>query len=182
MGFLEKPAVGPEAIQAHENTLRAGVLSIAVLHTLCNVALLSIMYTLLRPAQRSLAHFYWGNGLLSTLLLALGSIALLPLLEISATSPGELSGALPFLVKFHQFTYQAGMALWGLGGLVFCYLLHRSALVPRGFPVVGYFAYALFLAGTLLALLGKPPGLWTTLPGGLLELTLSVWFILRGLR
>ena len=72
------------------------------------------------------------------------------------------------------------MAIWGIGGLMFSYLLYISKLVPRMFAVWGLAGYTIFFAGTILELFGYPVGLLMDIPGGLFEISLSVWLIIKG--
>jgi hypothetical protein len=68
----------------------------------------------------------------------------------------------------------------GLGGLVFCRVLFRSALVPRLLAAWGLVGYAIFAAGAVLEVLGYGVGLALSVPGGLFELALGVLLIGRG--
>ena len=83
-------------------------------------------------------------------------------------------------MKGNFFAYQLGMAIWGLGGLMFCYLLYESKLVPRLLPVWGFIGYIIFISGTILELFGNNIGVQLSIPGGLFEIFLSVWLIVKG--
>ncbi len=74
------------------------------------------------------------------------------------------------------------MAIWGLGGLMFCYLLYISKLVPRGLSIWGFLGYIVFIAGTITELFGYPFGVQLAIPGGLFEITLSIWLIIKGFK
>ncbi|HCL04473.1 MAG TPA: hypothetical protein DHW64_00135 [Chitinophagaceae bacterium] len=75
-----------------------------------------------------------------------------------------------------------GMFTWGIAGLVLCYLLHKSGLVPFVFAVWGCIGYLIFITGTVLELFGLPVGMLFSIPGGLFEITLSVWLIRYGFK
>ena len=72
------------------------------------------------------------------------------------------------------------MAIWGIGGLLFCVLLYKSKLVPRWLTVWGLIGYVIFISGTIAELYGLPIGVQLSLPGGLFEIVLSVWLIIKG--
>jgi hypothetical protein len=84
------------------------------------------------------------------------------------------------LKKAGFFSYQLGMVLWSLGGLLFCAILYRSKLVPRIMSVAGVVGYGVFMAGSILELYGVNLSLLHTLPGGLFEIILSLWLIVKG--
>lgn len=72
------------------------------------------------------------------------------------------------------------MAIWGLGGLLFCSLLYQSKLVPRFISVWGFIGYLVFITGTVLELYGHNLGVALSIPGGLFEISLSIWLIVKG--
>ena len=58
---------------------------------------------------------------------------------------------------FQAVRYWALRMVWifnGLAGLMFCYLLYKSKLIPRFISVLGLIGYALLLPGALLDMLG----------------------------
>ena len=70
--------------------------------------------------------------------------------------------------------------MWGLGGLCFTSLLYQSRTVPRFFAVWGFVGYLIFMAGTILEIFGHKYGLLLNMPGGLFELSLSGWLMIKG--
>ena len=86
------------------------------------------------------------------------------------------------LTKGNFYAYQIGMAIWGIGGLMFCYLLLVSKLVPQWITIWGFVGYLVFIAGTILELFGISIGVQLSLPGGLFEILLSIWLIVKGFR
>ena len=78
------------------------------------------------------------------------------------------------------YAYQIAMAIWGLGGVLFVSVLYKSKLVPRLLSVWGIIGYIVFVSGTILEIFGYPVGVLLSLPGGLFELSLSVWLIAKG--
>lgn len=78
------------------------------------------------------------------------------------------------------FGYQLSMTLWGIGGLILCATLFISHLVPRPLAVWGLLGYVIFVIGTTSAMFEYGNGVMLALPGGLFELSLSVWHIVKG--
>lgn len=177
----------PGHILAQKTEIMTGGILISVFHTLFNVGLLVIMFNILKPFNKNVSYFYLITGLISTLMLAFGAVCLLTYIPVSVQFNGVdtdnillFSSMISLVTKLNFYAYQAGMAIWGFGGLCLCYLLYQSRLVSLAFPIWGYFGYSIFIAGTILELFGFPVGLILSVPGGLFEIGLSVWLIIKG--
>lgn len=178
----------PTDILENKVRLVIGAILMAVVHTLFNLGLLVVMYTILKSVSQRLSVVYLLSGSLGTLMLALGAVFLLLPVSIGETigqSEGywgisSFSILLSLSSSAHFYSYQLGMIFWGCGGMVFCYLLQKSGLVPVAFPVWGYIGYAVFIAGCLSELFGIPYGVVLSIPGGLFEIVLSIWLIAKG--
>lgn len=75
--------------------------------------------------------------------------------------------------------------VFGLGALIFYYLLYRSKLIPRWLSGWGFIVAALHLAMGLLVLFGLTSafsvlGIVMSLPIALNELVLAAWLIIKG--
>ena len=75
-----------------------------------------------------------------------------------------------------------GMALWSIGGLMFVSVLYKSKLIPRLMSVWGIVGYIFLLSGSILELLEHNDiiEISSVIPGGLFEITLSIWLIIKG--
>lgn len=174
-------------IQEKSATMITSGLLMAVIHTAMNIALPILMLPILRQYSPNLAYGYLGLGIAATVILAVGVIFMWLLLPLSAAF--VKSGAV--MTDFFEITadllknagimaYQMGMALWGLGGLLFVSILYRYKLLPRFISIWGLIGYIIFIAGTLFELYGYEYGLMMSAPGGLFEIFLSLWLIFKG--
>ncbi|PNH05382.1 hypothetical protein TSOC_008379 [Tetrabaena socialis] len=171
---------------------RAPQLTIAALLLLTNSVVVVVLAVLLHPLlarwQPRVALAYTCTRLAEGLLLAGGTLALLLLLPIAqahakaaGTPEAGLYPALAALaVKANFLAFQLAMLVLGLGSLPLCLLFLRSRLLPGWMALWGLGGYALLLAGSLVELFGLPWGVALAIPGGLWELTLGVWLIVRG--
>jgi Domain of unknown function (DUF4386) len=92
----------------------------------------------------------------------------------------RLIGAL-FIAGF--VVYGAGFGLQmslGLGALFLCLLLFRTRLVPQWLAGWGVIGYALHVAGAIAEIFGIPISLIILIPGGLFELALAFWLLIKG--
>jgi hypothetical protein len=118
----------------------------------------------LRQYSAACAYAYLGTRVFEAALLGVGAIAL-------------LGGA----AATNVVAYNIGMAGLGLGSLFFCVALYRSRLVPRPLAAWGFVGYAVFATGSVLELAGvSGAGLVGAAPGGLFELGLACWLLVRG--
>jgi hypothetical protein len=76
--------------------------------------------------------------------------------------------------------YRVAMIALGVGSVPFWYLAYRVRLVPRILAALGVAGYAVFATGYVLDLLGLDVGLITAIPGGIFEVAVALWLILKG--
>ncbi len=189
-GFIESITNAPDilgSIYANKTQFIIGIFLMALIHTFANVGLSVAIFPILKPFNSSFAYGYFGFALTATILLVLGSIFLALLLPLSDTITGTATQTTPYLTAIimllkqgNFYSYQIGMGIWGAGGLALSYLLLRSKLVPTFISIWGFAGYAIFIAGTILELFGYEYGLMLSIPGGLFEVFLSLWLIIKG--
>jgi len=174
-------------ISNHKSQLVLAVVFMALIHSFVNIGVPVIMYPILKPTSPTLMLGYLIAAVTATIVLIIGAVFLLLLLPLSDhfTQTGGLmspyfEGMTMLFYRGNFYAYQLGMAIWGIGGLMLCNLLSRSNLVPKFFAIWGSLGYLIFFAGTVLELLGQPYGVFLSLPGGLFEIALSLWLIVKG--
>ena len=104
------------------------------------------------------------------LLLALRVLLLAPLAALG-----------PIALAANAAAYQTAMLALALGSVPMCLLLFRTRLVPRPLSVWGAAGYVVFGAGAVAEIFGAPIGVALAIPGGLFELALGAWLLLKGL-
>ncbi len=176
-------------INENKAQLIIGVILMALIHTIVNIGLPVLMIPILKPFNKILSYGYLSAGITATVVLIIGSILLLLYLPLGslyenadATELQHFETISTLLTKGNFYAYQIGMAVWGIGGLMFCYLLYISKLVPRVLSVWGFVGYLVFISGTVTELFGYPIGVQLAIPGGLFEISLSIWLIIKGFK
>jgi len=176
-------------INENKAQLIIGVILMALIHTIVNIGLPVLMVPILKPFNKILSYGYLSAGITATVVLIIGSILLLLYLPLGslyenadATELQHFETISTLLTKGNFYAYQIGMAVWGIGGLMFCYLLYISKLVPRVLSVWGFVGYLVFISGTVTELFGYPIGVQLAIPGGLFEISLSIWLIIKGFK
>lgn len=175
------------SVAANKTLIMTGALLMAVVHTVLNVAMPAVLLPILKRYSPTLAYGYLALAVTATVVLVLGAVFLLLLMPladayVSSSSPeGHLGTQAVILRQGGFFSYQLGMAIWGVGGLALCAVLYRAGLVPRLLSLWGVFGYVVFIAGTVLEILGySGVGLLCSAPGGLFEVSLSLWLMVKG--
>ena len=190
-GMLDSVAgisIGLESTYGNRNLMILGVIAMAIIHTLVNIGVPVIMTPILKHSNKMLTYGYLSAGITATITLIIGAVLMMMLVPLSSeylANPDQhqyLETLALLLKKGNFYAYQIGMALWGIGGLFFCHLLLKSRLVPKGLVIWGTLGYIVFISGTILELFDLGYGVQLALPGGLFELSLSVWLIIKGLN
>src|SRR5215204_4117673 len=76
--------------------------------------------------------------------------------------------------------YNIAMITLGISGLILCYSFYKSKLVPRILAVWGLVGYAVILCGSVVEVLGFNLFTIHAIPGGLWEMFIGVWLIVKG--
>lgn len=174
-------------IYSHQSQVIFGALMMSTVEAFFNMGLVVIIFPLLKQCNKTLSYGYFSAGILSTLMMVVGAIFLFLLVPLSdefmkaGTGAGGYFQTLSALcMKGNFFSYQTAMAIWGLGGLMFCYLLYISKLVPKFLSIWGLTGYIIFTTGAILAMFGYSVDVIMDIPGGLFEITLAIWLIAKG--
>jgi len=101
-------------------------------------------------------------------------------LKAGASDTSFLEAMSTVFMQGQLYGYNFGMITVGLAGLMLCYLFYRAKLVPQLVAVWGLVGYATILCGSVLEVLGFNLQLIHTIPGGLWELFIGVWLIVKG--
>ena len=101
-------------------------------------------------------------------------------LKAAAPDASSLQALSMVFVQGQLYAYDIGMITLGLAGLMLCYTLYRAKLVPRPLAVWGLVGYAIIFCGMVSEVMGSGLGLASSIPGGLWEVFIGVWLIVKG--
>lgn len=174
-------------IKENKTSFVFGLILMAIIHTVFNTILAVIMLQFLKIRNKIIAHIYFTLVIVATIMLIIGAVFLfliLPLGDVYKISIHKYYlETLTIVCKNGNFyAYQIGMSIWAIAGLLFCYLLNKLKLVPNLFVIWGMTGYTIFIVGCLLELFGYNIGVWLSIPGGLFEIGLSIWLIIKGFK
>jgi hypothetical protein len=83
-------------------------------------------------------------------------------------------------VAVNLYAYHIAMFTLGIAGSMLCYVFYKAKLVPRLVAVWGLIGYAIIFFGSALEVLGFNLLSIHAIPGGLWELFIGVWLIVKG--
>lgn len=178
-------------IIANERLFRIGVAS-NLLTYIIDIALIWALYSILKPVNENLALLALLLRLMETACLAMGvtdELVTIRLLTNPAYSGMLEANQLYAFARISMVSYASsfsiGFTFLGLGSTVFSYLLWKSGYIPRFLAGLGIFSSMLVAVGTLLVIIFPeirklfPYGYG---PMGIFEVTLGLWFLLKGLE
>jgi Domain of unknown function (DUF4386) len=146
-----------------------------------------LFFPILERHGKRTALGYLAAMIVEVVLLAGGVLSLLmivPLAEQAAKAVPAGAGwaqALGSLaVEANTMAYQVAEMSLAVGCVFLCWLLLRTGLIPRPLAILGLIGYPILAAGTIAELFGIHIGLLLTIPGGLFELALAFWLLIKG--
>jgi hypothetical protein len=180
-------------IVGHERVFRLGIASNLTVFAV-DVALITALYVVLKPVNRSLALLAAGWGLIETAILVVVTLNDLDVLRIlsgadylQAFEVSRLQALARLSIGAHDATYNVGLVFAGLRSTAFCYLWFKSGFIPRVLAAWGVFAS--FLMGACAFSFIIFPELAKVVPveiyGGpifVFELIMGFWLLFNRLR
>lgn len=146
-----------------------------------------LMFPILKPHSERIALGYLAARIVDAVFIAIMVVFLLIQIPLGseylkAATPNSffLQSLSSVSVQVSQFAYYIGMSALGLAGLMLNYLLYRANLVPRWLAIWGVVGYAIIFGGMVSAVMGSGLGDVSSLPGGLWEVFMGVWLIVKG--
>jgi hypothetical protein len=141
-----------------------------------------LFFPILETHGKRTALAYLSAMIIEVVLLAIGVLSLLLIVPLAQQGvDGGLAKALGSLaLQSNTTAYQIAEMALGLGGMFLCTLLFRTQLIPRWLAGWGVIGYATLAAGTIAEIFGIHIGLALSIPGGLFELALGFWLLIKG--
>ena len=147
-----------------------------------------LMFPILKQQQSErIAIGYLGFRIVNAVFVAVMVLFILlqiPLaseyLKAAGSDASFLQALSSVFMQGQLYAYNFGMSFVGIASLMLCYTLYRAKLVPRLVAVWGLVGYAIILCGSLLEVLGFNLQTIHAIPGGLWELFVGVWLIVKG--
>ena len=167
-----------------------GILVLGALLMLANTAVdigkAVLFFPVIEKWGRRTALAYLGTMVFEVALMAVGVLALLMLVPLAdQAQSGQLDASTAqslsmLAVDGNEMGYQIGQLALAFGAMFLAYLLFRSALIPRVLAGLGIVGYVTHMAGAIFELFGVHISMWLLIPGGIFEVSLGVWLLVKG--
>ena len=174
--------------------LQWGVLS-EIIVGLAGIGTAVVLYPLTKRISQTAALGLVAARLLETCLIFVSVVSLLTLMTLrndvagtAGTSPAALATMGHGLLANYTWTFLLSQSLMPVAcDLLLGYLLYRSAIVPRIFPIVAFIGAPLLLASDIAVYFGaysqvSPIAALAALPVAVFELSLGIWLIIKGFK
>jgi hypothetical protein len=175
-------------ISAHQTTLVLGAF-LMLLNSVVDVGKGVLFFPILENHGKRTALAYLAAMIVEVVLLAVGVLGLLMIVPLAQqgvdagqSSAGWAKALGSLAVQWNTMAYQIAEMSLGLGGVFLCSLLFRTRLIPRLLAVWGLIGYAILMAGAIAEIFGIHIGLIFSIPGGLFELALGIWLLIKGFQ
>lgn len=173
-------------VSAHSMTLAIGAV-LWLMAVAGDVAHGVLMFPILKQHNERRAVGYLSFRIIDAVFIAVMVLFILlqiPLgseyLNAAAAEAHHLQALSTVSVRASQYAYDIAMSTLGIAGLMLCSAFYRSKMVPRWIAIWGLAGYAIICFGMLSEIMGSGLGLVSSIPGGLWEVFVGVWLIVKG--
>src|SRR5688572_10177691 len=146
-----------------------------------------LMFPVLKQHSERMAIGYLAARIVDAIFIAIMVLFVLIQIPLGSEYLKAAAADAPFLQALsavfsqaQQYAYQIGMSALGVSGLMLCYTLYRAKLLPGWLALWGLVGYATILVGMLSAVMGSGLGDLSSYVGGLWEVFVGVWLIVKG--
>jgi hypothetical protein len=179
---------GPEflaGVGAQQTTLALGAF-LMIATAAVDIGKAVLFFPVLERHGMRTAVAYLATMVFEMALMTVGVLALLMILPLSdqvdagRLDPVQAQALGSLAVDANEVAYQIGQLSLAFGCLFLCALLIRSGLIPTWLAAWGLIGYALHMAGAAAEIFGAPISLILLIPGGIFEVTLAIWLLVKG--
>ena len=176
-------------ISASESLFRIGVASEILMYVLV-ILLAFSLYVVLKPINKNLAFLalLWrtGEAIIGAATIVLsGLVPILLLRESSAFEPEQFQTLVKVFLDIRSSGLDIVLIFIGMGGTIFCYLFYKSAYIPKLLALWGIVTYLVMLLlsfASILTPISETIKLAFYAPGGLFELILGFWLLVKSVK
>jgi hypothetical protein len=146
-----------------------------------------LMFPILKQHSERMAIGYLSARIVDAIFIALMVLFILIQIPLSSEYLTAAASNAPYfkslstlVTKAQLYAYEIAMSAVGVAGLMLCYTLFRAKLVPGWLALWGLVGYAIIFCGMVSAVMGSGLGDISSVPGGLWEIFIGVWLIVKG--
>jgi hypothetical protein len=170
-------------IPAHQSTLVLGAF-LMLLVAPVEVGKAVLFFPIVENHGKKTALAYLAAMIVEVVLMTFGALFLLMLVPLgqSAVGTGVAQALGSLLTEANTMAYQISQMFVGIGAFFLCLLLYRTRLIPQWLAGWGVIGYVLHVAGAIAEIFGLHISLILLIPGGIFELALAFWLLIKGFQ
>jgi hypothetical protein len=154
---------------------------------IASIVIATILLPIFKRHSSNLAYLYFAFCILSFIAIMIDNVSVVSMLELSNEyvkngndSSVKILEALVY--QRHRWTHYFYLLISCFPVFILYYTLYLSKLVPRIISIFGIFAVILMFIEELLSIFGHGISMDMLLPIALIQLTLPLWLIFKGLN
>jgi hypothetical protein len=187
--FLQGPVLFSDNFltSASENSNQIiGSLVLGIFNGIASVIIATILLPIFKKYSIRLAYLYFAFCIINFITIMIDNVSVISMLELSKeyveNGSNNSSNILETLVyKKHFWTHYFYLLISCFPVFVLYYTFYLSKLIPRIISIFGIIAVILMFIEELFSIFGHSISMNMLLPMGLIQLTLPLWLILKGL-
>jgi hypothetical protein len=167
-------------VSTHRTTLVLGAL-LMLSNSAVDVGKGVLFFRIVENHGKRTALAYLAAMIVEVVLLAAGVLSLLLIVPLGQYAGADWAkGAGSLLTQSNTVAYQLAMMSLAVGNVFLWSLATRIRLIPRWLSVWGVLGYGIFMVGAIAEIFGVHIGLMCTIAGGLFEVMLGFWLLIKG--
>jgi hypothetical protein len=167
-------------ISKHRTTLVFGAV-LMLLNSVVDVAKGVLFFPIVENHGKRTALAYLAAMIIEVVLLTVGVLSLLLIVPLGQYASADWARAVAvLLIRSNGTAYQLAMMSLAVGNLFLWSLAFEIRLIPRWLSVWGVGGYGVFLFGAIAEIFESHIGLICTIAGGLFEVVLGFWLLIKG--
>ncbi len=189
--FLQAPLFSDDYLSAIASGSQGLIVSVVLglFSGLASIVIASLLLPIFKKYSVSLAYIYLSFCVFASIAIAIDSISVLSLLDLSRLYVQDVTGDTTMLQLMGELLWERHWWTHYLSLLVSCFpvfvlylALYISRLIPRPISVFGMLAAILMFTEQMSSLFGHSISMDMLLPIGLVQLILPFWLMIRGFR
>ncbi|MGK0413815.1 MAG: hypothetical protein ACJA1B_002025 [Polaribacter sp.] len=172
----------------NKDTIIASIV-LGLLNGVITIIIAVLMLPVFKKHNFSLSFLYLSFTIVYFVMIAFDNVSTLSILELSISHSkheevnGETFGVISeLLYKKHWWTHYMSLLSSSLYMFTFYLLFYQSKLIPKILSVGGLIAVSMMFIEILASIFGQSIGMILMLPLGIVQLSLVVWLLIKGVN
>ncbi|MHA7943232.1 DUF4386 domain-containing protein [Formosa sp. 3Alg 14/1] len=160
---------------------------LGIINGIVSIVIATMLLPIFKRYNYNLAHLYLAFCILNFIAIMLDNISVVSMLELSNEyvrngNDSSLKVLETFVYQKHRWTHYFYLLISCFPVFILYYVLYLYKLIPRVLSIFGLFAVLLMFIEELLSTYGQGISMDLLLPMALIQLTLPLWLIFKGLN